>query len=284
EVKLLPRERELYESLAEIYSIIITIDGLERAYIKDSVTEAEYTDTCQRLLKQYSSTLSDEGVRTAFIDLETFRRKWDWGGWLGAEGRGNAVLKGESGKNGIGEYRRSERTGADESSSSTERGMDCPRAIERIRTGIPLTLAQPSNPSITHPHPGTHANPQTASPATAATTTTTTTATAAAPNGSRSKAPSSALVLAATENFITFLDALKLSLLSKDQLHPLLSEVIQSLSRVVDGDFVGRADIVKWLIRLNGMKANEELGEGEARELMFEMEGAYAGFKGMMRD
>ena len=52
----------------------------------------------------------------------------------------------------------------------------------------------------------------------------------------------------------------------------------------MDGDFVGRADIVKWLIRLNGMKANEELGEGEARELMFEMEGAYAGFKGMMRD
>jgi len=27
------------------------------------------------------------------------------------------------------------------------------------------------------------------------------------------------------------------------------------------------------------MRAQEELGEGEARELIFEMEGAYAGFK-----
>ena len=27
------------------------------------------------------------------------------------------------------------------------------------------------------------------------------------------------------------------------------------------------------------MKAQEELGEGEARELAFEMDGAYAGFK-----
>ena len=67
--------------------------------------------------------------------------------------------------------------------------------------------------------------------------------------------------------------------MSKDQLHPLLSEVIQSLNRVTDHDFEGRSKIISWLIRLNGMKAQEELGEGEARELAFEMDGAYAGFK-----
>ena len=54
EVKLYttPAERDLWDSLAEIYSIIVTLDGLEKAYIKDSITEAEYTEMCTKLLKQ----------------------------------------------------------------------------------------------------------------------------------------------------------------------------------------------------------------------------------------
>ena len=51
------------------------------------------------------------------------------------------------------------------------------------------------------------------------------------------------------------------------------------MNKVTEADFEGRGNIVKWLIRLNGMRAQEELGEGEARECAFEMEGAYAGFK-----
>lgn len=69
-------ERDLYESLAEIYSIIVTLDGLEKAYIKDAITEAEYTETCTRLLKQYKSSLGDEAVAREFVDLETFKRTW----------------------------------------------------------------------------------------------------------------------------------------------------------------------------------------------------------------
>lgn len=69
-------ERDLYESLAEIYSIIVTLDALEKGYLKDSIVEAEYTDTCSRLLKQYKSNLADEGVAKAFVDLETFKREW----------------------------------------------------------------------------------------------------------------------------------------------------------------------------------------------------------------
>ena len=69
-------QRDLYESLAEIYSIIITLDGLEKAFIKDVVTEAEYTETCTRLLKQYKSSLGDDAVAREFDDLETFKRTW----------------------------------------------------------------------------------------------------------------------------------------------------------------------------------------------------------------
>ena len=70
-------ERDLIDSLAEIYSIIRTLDGLEKAYITDAVTEVEYTELCSKLLKQYKSILNDENVTNEFVDLETFCRKWE---------------------------------------------------------------------------------------------------------------------------------------------------------------------------------------------------------------
>ncbi|KZZ94052.1 Vacuolar protein sorting-associated, VPS28 [Ascosphaera apis ARSEF 7405] len=207
-------ESDTYESLAEIYSIIVTLDGLEKAYIKDAITEAEYTGTCGRLLKQYNSTLRDENVAREFGDLDEFKKKW---------------------------------------------GLECPRATERIRIGLPATIEQPSH---TPQLPVTTSQPS-------ATTLTT----------SSAPAPSGTLILSATENFITFLDALKLNLLSKDALHPLLSEVIQSVNKVTDQDFNNRGKIIQWLITLNQMRATEELSEEQARELAFDIEGAYLGFK-----
>ena len=44
----------------------------------------------------------------------------------------------------------------------------------------------------------------------------------------------------------------------------------------------GRASIIRWLIHLNGMRAHEELGEGERRECEFEVQAAYNGFKGVL--
>tara|TARA_R110002003_G_scaffold228_9_gene16657 strand:- start:105 stop:377 length:273 start_codon:yes stop_codon:yes gene_type:complete len=64
------------DSLAEIYSIISTLEALEKAYLKDSITEADYTGTCSRLLKQYKSNLANEAVARAFGDLESFTREW----------------------------------------------------------------------------------------------------------------------------------------------------------------------------------------------------------------
>ncbi|KAI4121016.1 MAG: hypothetical protein LQ347_006979 [Umbilicaria vellea] len=66
---------------------------------------------------------------------------------------------------------------------------------------------------------------------------------------------------------------------SKDSLHPLLSEVIQSVNKVTDRDFEDRGKIIQWLITLNQMRATEELSEQQAREASFEIEGAYHGFK-----
>ena len=90
---------------------------------------------------------------------------------------------------------------------------------------------------------------------------------------------SGALILEATQDFITFLDAVKLNLLSKDQLHPLLTDVIQSVNKVTDRDFDNRGKIVQWLITLNQMKATDELSEHQARELELDIHQAYQGFK-----
>ncbi|KAG8163595.1 hypothetical protein KVR01_006892 [Diaporthe batatas] len=195
-------ERDLQDSLAEIFSIIITLDELEKAFLKDAIPEAEYTEICERSLKQYKSILADEAVARAFVGLEEFKAEWD---------------------------------------------LEVPRATERIRVGMPSTAVTASSG---------------AAPAPAATGNT-----------------SGALILEATQDFITFLDALRLGLLAKDQLHPLLTDVIQSVNKVTDRDFENRGKIVNWLITLNQMKASEELSEAQARELELDINSAYQGFK-----
>lgn len=70
-------ERDLQDSLAEIFSIIITLDELEKAFLKDAIPEAEYTEICERSLKQYKSILADEAVARAFVGLEEFKAEWD---------------------------------------------------------------------------------------------------------------------------------------------------------------------------------------------------------------
>ena len=132
--------------------------------------------------------------------------------------------------------------------------MVVPRATQLIQTGLPSTVTQASQ---SHSAPSHHHNNQSSS-------------------GSNVKGT---LILEATQDFITFLDALKLQLLAKDQLHPLLSDVIQSVNKVTDRDFEGRGKIVQWLIKLNQMKAMESLSEEEARELELDMNSAYQGFK-----
>jgi len=130
--------------------------------------------------------------------------------------------------------------------------LEVPRATERLRIGLPATVADAPSAQV------------------------------AAPQNNGSSATGQQILLA-TENFITFLDALKLNMLSKDSLHPLLSEVIQSVNQVTNIDFENRGKIISWLIRLNGMRATEELSEAEARELSFDIEGAYAGFKSTLK-
>ena len=88
--------------------------------------------------------------------------------------------------------------------------------------------------------------------------------------------------MAASENFITLFDAIKMNLLSKDTLHPILVETIQAVNKVTDQDFENKGKIVQWLITLNQMRAAEELSLEQARDLQFDMNQAYDGFKAVL--
>ncbi|KAH0609474.1 uncharacterized protein H6S33_012960 [Morchella sextelata] len=205
EVKLstTSQQRELNESLAEIYSIIVTLDFLEKAYIKDSINQGVYTPTCLRLLGQYKTLLKSPGVASAFVDLETFKREYD---------------------------------------------IEYPSATERLKIGVPATFEQPTHTS-------------------------TTSANTSAP------AISAKAAAEATQNFITFMDALRLSYTAKDQLHPLLSDVITAVNNVTGAkEFEGRQNIVKWLIVLNQMGAGDEIDENQGRQMLFDIENAYNEF------
>ncbi|KAK3710718.1 Vacuolar protein-sorting-associated protein 28 [Vermiconidia calcicola] len=212
-------ERDLYESLAEIYSIIVTLDALEKAYLRDSIKETEYTETCERLLRQYKNSLADETVASAFGDLEAFKAEWD---------------------------------------------LEVPRATERLRIGLPAT-------TIEHTH--AHLPPGTPGPSRASSQYPTTST--PAPSGAHA-------IVSASENFITLFDAIRMNMLSKDTLHPILVEIIQSVNKVTDRDFENKGKIVQWLITLNQMRAAEELSAEQAREVNFDLNAAYDGFKGVL--
>lgn len=77
EVKLyrLPNERERYDNMADCYSLINTIQCLEKAYIKDAVTSKEYTAACSKLLTQFKAAFKqiDKEFKTAEDFLKKYR-------------------------------------------------------------------------------------------------------------------------------------------------------------------------------------------------------------------
>ncbi|KAI9893910.1 MAG: Vacuolar protein-sorting-associated protein 28 [Vezdaea aestivalis] len=217
--------RDQIDNLAEIHSVIVTLDALEKAYVKDSLAAnpAAYTEACSRLLRQYKVLTEEEGA-----------------------GAGQAELGGFEGF----------------TQFCARWSIEAPRAEKRIKVGLPGTVSEASTGRGGGGGDGGRND---------------------GGGQSAKKGPAATAILEATQDFITFLDALKLGLLAKDSLHPLLADVIQSVNKVTSEDFEGRGKIVQWLIALNSMRATEELDEARARELSFDMEGAYRGFKDALR-
>ncbi|GAQ86421.1 Vacuolar protein sorting-associated protein [Klebsormidium nitens] len=93
--------------------------------------------------------------------------------------------------------------------------------------------------------------------------------------------PSSAMAVAETvQHFITAMDSLKLSMVAVDQVYPLLSDLVSSMNRVpqLPPDFEGKVKGKDWISRLAKMSASDELNEGQARQLLFDLESSYTAF------
>ncbi|KAF9412904.1 hypothetical protein BGZ94_000895 [Podila epigama] len=124
-----------------------------------------------------------------------------------------------------------------------EYSLDCPAAAKRIKIGVPATVEFG--------------------------------------DGGSNKASGHLKYVAETvQNYNNAMDTLKLGMAAADEIHPLLAELMQSLNnmRALPSDFEGRAKIREWLIKLNGMKASQELDADERRQLEFDLESSYAAF------
>ncbi|KAK1667957.1 hypothetical protein QYE76_056116 [Lolium multiflorum] len=68
------RERELLESLADLYAIIRATEKLERAYVRDLVSAADYEADCLKLISQFNSLSSSlAGVVTIPCFVQAYR-------------------------------------------------------------------------------------------------------------------------------------------------------------------------------------------------------------------
>tara|TARA_R110002050_G_scaffold62651_1_gene137489 strand:- start:1965 stop:2411 length:447 start_codon:yes stop_codon:yes gene_type:complete len=51
------KERAYYDNLADLYSILVATEHLEKAYIRDSCTAEEYTPECKKLIGQFRTAV-----------------------------------------------------------------------------------------------------------------------------------------------------------------------------------------------------------------------------------
>eukprot|EP00429_Kryptoperidinium_foliaceum_P006343 CAMPEP_0176023528 /NCGR_PEP_ID=MMETSP0120_2-20121206/11481_1 /TAXON_ID=160619 /ORGANISM="Kryptoperidinium foliaceum, Strain CCMP 1326" /LENGTH=210 /DNA_ID=CAMNT_0017356695 /DNA_START=82 /DNA_END=714 /DNA_ORIENTATION=- len=104
------------------------------------------------------------------------------------------------------------------------------------------------------------------------------------PEPIRSSAPGGtgvAVTVAETvQHFITTMDAVKLEQRAVDELQPLLSDLMDSLTRLPEtpNDFEPNRKVQKWLQKLNAMRAVDEINEEDSRQLYHDLDSAYAEF------
>lgn len=217
------KERETVETLSEIYSIIITIDQVEKMFIKDVIEDQqEYASLVNKLMAQYNALIANNEKDPDF--------KLKFGSSI------NEFTK---------RYNIIASTG-----------------VIRLEKGIPMTVEHANNIEGSGP------------------------------------SANSRIVAEATGNFITIMDAIKLNYRTKDQLHPLLAELLLSINRIVPPQRKGseagkdavesrngednKKKLVEWIVKINKMKIDQELDDKEAKELLFDLDVAYKNFYSLL--
>lgn len=63
------KEREAYDEQANLYSIVLATEHLERAYARDAISQKEYVEQCKKLISQFRMA---ERVLRGTMSTETF--------------------------------------------------------------------------------------------------------------------------------------------------------------------------------------------------------------------
>ncbi|XP_018562036.1 vacuolar protein sorting-associated protein 28 homolog [Anoplophora glabripennis] len=86
--------------------------------------------------------------------------------------------------------------------------------------------------------------------------------------------------------FITIMDKLRLDIRAMDDLHPELRDLVDTMNRlsILPSDFEGKQKVAEWLATLNSMQASDELSESQVRQLLFDLESAYASFNKVLHN
>ncbi|EEB09168.1 ESCRT I complex subunit Vps28 [Schizosaccharomyces japonicus yFS275] len=80
------------------------------------------------------------------------------------------------------------------------------------------------------------------------------------------------------QNFITIMDAIRLNLVAKKQMHPLLAELMCSLDDLFEDTnetLKGRAALVQWLIKLNKLEDDAQLDADDRQLFLRDLEAMY---------
>ena len=71
------KERAYYDSMSDMFAILMATQHLEKAYIRSSIPEDAYTEQCQKLIAQFKTT--EEGLKQSkfdFADTKKFIRQY----------------------------------------------------------------------------------------------------------------------------------------------------------------------------------------------------------------
>jgi ESCRT-I complex subunit VPS28 len=63
-----------------------------------------------------------------------------------------------------------------------------------------------------------------------------------------------------------------------DQIHPLLSDLVEAVQKCSFEAFTGNVKLEAWLLKVSSMPANAELDAESVRQLLFDLENSYANF------
>jgi ESCRT-I complex subunit VPS28 len=89
-----------------------------------------------------------------------------------------------------------------------------------------------------------------------------------------------AIVAETVQIFITVMDAMQIKKREVFELHPLLSDLMDALTRLPDtpSDFEANRKVRSWLQKLNEMRAVDVIGDDDALQLEHDLNSAYAEF------